>query len=98
MNCDKCGEDVPLANDATYIQAIKIKNAASVLFCGARHFMPTETCEGSPSRAQYIKGQPRDTRYPYHYEDEAAWRAAYDQAQAETVKADYLLDFIKNRR
>ncbi len=53
----------------------------------ARHFLPVlqegeRVCDGSPSRAQYIEGQARDTRgYPYIAEHEAIFRAAYAKAQ-----------------
>lgn len=44
-----------------------------------RHLLPIEGCVGSPSRAQYLENQPRDPRYPYEYDQEAAWRDAYDK-------------------
>lgn len=44
-----------------------------------------QICEGSPSRAQYIEGQPRDSRAPYAYrpEWEQRYRDAYAKAQAD---------------
>lgn len=54
----------------------------------SRHFLPVcdtagnVLCEGSPSRAQYIEGQPRDTRgYAYVEASEPIFRAAYAKAQ-----------------
>jgi hypothetical protein len=49
---------------------------------GARHLFPVEVdgeiiCPGSPSRAQYIEGQPRDDRYEYSPDAEARYRAAF---------------------
>jgi hypothetical protein len=80
--CDKCGTPVPPANDATFVQAIKNHEPLIVLVAEPRHFLPIPgVCEGSPSRAQYIEGQPRDKRYPYHPEDEKAWRDAYAEVQ-----------------
>jgi hypothetical protein len=84
ITCDKCGKEVPRNNDATVIQAIAMDEPMTMFFCQPRHFMPTEDCEGSPSRAQYIEGQPRDTRgYRYMPEYEEMWRKAYAQAQIE---------------
>lgn len=80
--CDKCGQDVPLANDATMIEAIMTGQPMIILAYAARHFLPTADCEGSPSRAQYIKGQPRDTRgYSYDPEMESKWREVYEEVQ-----------------
>ncbi len=84
--CDKCGKEVPLQNDATIIEAIVSGQPATTLFFQSRHFLPTADCEGSPSRAQYIEGQPRDTRgYSYRPELEQPYRSAYAQAQEITV-------------
>lgn len=54
----------------------------------ARHFLPVpaaegrKPCEGSPSRAQHIEGQPPDPRgFPYESESEPYYRAAYIKAQ-----------------
>lgn len=84
MNCDKCGYPVEPKNDATLIEAAAFGNTMLALFAGPRHFLPTEHCEGSPSRAQYIQGQPLDTRgYEYQPQDEAAWRDGFAKIQAE---------------
>lgn len=43
-----------------------------------RHLFPEKTCEGSPSRLQYIKGQPKDKRgYQYNLALEGKFRDAY---------------------
>ncbi len=55
----------------------------------SRHFLPVYDaegkmlCEGSPSRAQFIEGQPRDTRgfVEYTGEFERLYRAAHAKAQ-----------------
>lgn len=54
----------------------------------SRHFLPVYDgdgkmiCEGSPSNAQYIEGQPCDTRgYTYVEASESIIRAAYAKAQ-----------------
>ena len=76
--CDKCGGVVPFENDATVVASYFHGEPICVLLYHGRHFLPTDDCEGSPSRAQYIEGQPRDTReYPYQPEHEQAWRNAY---------------------
>lgn len=78
MKCDKCGQEVPWENDATIVESFFQDKPCFIMFYGARHFLPTEGCEGSPSRAQYIEGQPRDTRgYPYDPMRERGWRKAY---------------------
>jgi hypothetical protein len=80
--CDKCGTHVPPENDATIIEANKTGNSVIILMAKPRHFLPVPgICPGSPSRAQYIKGQPRDPRYPYDESEEKAWRQAYAKAQ-----------------
>jgi hypothetical protein len=64
--CDKCGKDVPLNNDAVALQSLIEYGTMPVPFMvlnyGSRHLLPVEGCEGSPSRAQFIEGQPRDAR------------------------------------
>ena len=53
----------------------------------SRHFLPVYDadrllCEGSPSRAQFIEGQPRDTRgYAYSQKLESLYRAAHMKAK-----------------
>ena len=52
-----------------------------------RHFLPVYDgenliCEGSPSRAQFIEGQPRDARgFAYTEELEKFYRTAWGKAQ-----------------
>ncbi len=77
FKCDKCGRDVPPANDIAHLESIRQDVPLGWMTVQSRHFMPVEGCEGSPSRAQYIEGQPRDTRFPYVETDEPGWRAAY---------------------
>ena len=85
MICDKCGKEVPPENDATIIEAYAFNSPLTILACQSRHFLATEDCEGSPSRAQYIQGQPRDERgYAYVKQHEAKWRAGYAKAQRRT--------------
>ena len=86
--CDKCGRVVATINDATVLDAIAFEEPAVAFMYHARHLLPvvengTVVCEGSPSRAQYLDGQPRDTRgYPYLPEHEARYRAAYAEMKA----------------
>jgi len=82
--CDKCGKEVPLSNDAVAFQFIcehgNLPGVFERLQYGARHLLPTEDCEGSPSRAQYLIGQPRDTRgYAYKVEQEKGCRESYQK-------------------
>ncbi len=91
MNCDKCGHDVPRNNDAVELEAILGGNPLVILGHRPRHLLPVQengevVCEGSPSRAQYLEGQPRDTRgYKYFPEREQAIREAYAQLQEEAA-------------
>ena len=88
--CDKCGELVPADNDMTLVIA-KIPGREFIpAIWYARHFLPvrgddgTLLCEGSPSRAQYIEGQPRDERgYPYDPIRERLYRKAWADLQAD---------------
>jgi len=81
--CDKCGKDVDPKNDAVDFDFLRKyghrPDGFSKLNYGARHLLPTADCVGSPSRAQYIDGQKRDTRMEYQYRPglEKEYRAAY---------------------
>lgn len=55
-----------------------------LVFAQSRHLLPVQeggrvVCEGSPSRAQYLEGQPRDRRPQYAYDPklEEPTRTAY---------------------
>lgn len=80
--CDKCGIDVHPANNVVQLNVILGRSSGLVF---SRHLMPHRdengalVCEGSPSRAQFLRGQPRDPRpeYPYDLEKERRYRAAY---------------------
>lgn len=91
MNCDKCGRDVPRNNDATEFEAIITGYPVVILLNKARHLLPVfeggeKVCEGSPSRAQYLEGEPRDTRgYSYKPENEDLYRRAYATLLQETL-------------
>jgi hypothetical protein len=88
--CDNCGREVSPHNDARIfevcLQGDPPPMFGEALFPGIspRHLLPVvidgqEVCGGSPSRAQYLPGQPRDTRPKFSYDSswEAAYRAAY---------------------
>lgn len=88
--CDKCGLPVHRKNDATFFYTI-LTGSIIFAFATPRHLLPVTDedgkvlCEGSPSRAQYLEGQPRDTRgYEYRPEVEAEYRAAYAKMQEQT--------------
>jgi len=80
--CDKCDEVVDPKNDAVDLDFIMQRGRRPEMIekfvYGARHLLPTDSCEGSPSRAQYITGV-RDTRpeYPYIPEREKEYRDAH---------------------
>lgn len=83
--CDKCEGEVELGNDALALDVIRTGNPA-LGFAISRHLLPVvvdgqTVCPGSPSRAQYLEGQPRDTRsaHAYNPENELPNREAYQQ-------------------
>ena len=85
--CDKCGERVPPHNDIRELEAIRSNNGTYLLL-KARHCLPVvrdgvTVCPGSPSRAQYLGGSPRDARglYPYDPASEASYRCAWAELQ-----------------
>jgi hypothetical protein len=82
FTCDKCGRPVGPRNDAVRLQFVlqtgHLPHPIDQLVYGARHLLPIGGCEGSPSRAQYLEGQPRDTRgYPLVAANVGSWRRAY---------------------
>lgn len=86
-NCDKCGRTVPPGNDVVHLLAAG-GDPVVLLTNRSRHLLPvtqgTEVvCEGSPSLAQYLEGQPHDSRpqYAYKPEREPVVRKAYDFLQ-----------------
>ena len=86
-HCDKCGELVDPRNDTTVLLAFLLKDW-TLIFAEPRHLIATDFCEGSPSRAQYIQGQPLDPRpeYPYDSRLENPIRQAYAQIQEILIK------------
>jgi hypothetical protein len=90
--CSKCGREVPRDNDCARLEAMI--NSESI-FGSSRHLLPVKEgdvviCEGSPSRAQYLSGQPRDQRAGYQYQPhlEDTYRAAYKSMQVVTKPSD----------
>jgi hypothetical protein len=85
--CDKCGLPVASNNNSVTLDVLTgDMSEVTALLATPRHFLPIKNdddevlCVGSPSRAQYLEGQPRDTRgYPYNEEREATIREAYAQ-------------------
>ena len=89
--CDKCGYLVDPQNNALLFEdhLIDVRRERgeemshlALLGAKSRHLLPVTEgdkviCTGSPSRAQYLEGQPRDPRYPYRIENEAIYREAY---------------------
>ena len=67
MNCDKCGRMVIAGENAAIYDSL-LHNKPTIATSGwARHLFPVfengkQVCVGSPSRLQYIEGQPRDMR------------------------------------
>lgn len=85
--CDKCGREVAPGNDMTLVMGLIPGCEIIPTVWKSRHMLPVvedgvQVCPGSPSRAQYIEDQPRDTRgYPYLKELEKAYREAWAELQ-----------------
>lgn len=78
--CDKCGEEVAADNNAVNLEAIRTNgNDLFLIFAQPRHLIATDNCPGSPSRAQYLEGQPKDERTQWAYDEkyEESYREAY---------------------
>ena len=93
--CDKCGRPVPHGNNAAVLDYL-VGNFTA-LSSLPRHLLPViengkVICEGNPSRAQYLPGQPRDKRYPYNPKREVAYREAYTEIQREAFALNALLN------
>lgn len=90
--CDKCGRIVPPENDMTMVLGLIPGGEIIPAIWRSRHLLPVvkdgvEVCPGSPSRAQYLEGQPRDTRgYPYVQELEAPYRTAWAELQGRVAE------------
>ena len=79
--CDKCNEEVADSNNVLLLELV-MGGDVRVLLAHSRHLLPhwvdgSVVCPGSPSRAQYLPGRPRDTHYAYTKANEEATRAAY---------------------
>jgi hypothetical protein len=86
--CDKCGRQVPANNNVVLFDVELGADSALIIYAQPRHLLPvkegqTVICEGSPSRAQYLPGQPHDIRaqWPYRPECEELYREAYRRMQ-----------------
>jgi len=89
--CDKCGEFVDPKNDAVMLDVLLLARVAlppagalfRLMTSAPRHLLPTDKCPGSPSRAQYLEGQPRDQRpeYPYNEQFVQPIRSVYAEMQ-----------------
>ncbi|MEI6346059.1 MAG: hypothetical protein WCO79_02395 [bacterium] len=85
--CDKCGREVPPHNNLQLLvdEWFHLKKQVNYAAWGCRHILPVmengkAICEGSPSRAQYLEGQPHDPRPEYPHlggEVENEFRTAY---------------------
>lgn len=86
--CDKCGQQVLRKNSALQlVVAAELVTPVAILVCAERHLLPTSDCEGSPSRSQYLEGQPRDGRgYDYKPELESLMRAAFIKINAQDLE------------
>ena len=97
--CDKCKGEVLPNNDVTIFLVVQTGDPMYAMAI-SRHLLPVivdgETvCKGSPSRAQYLEGQPRDERaaYAYNPELEADVRATYAKLLKLTAEGADLSDF-----
>lgn len=85
--CDKCGREVEPINDIRVFEAGLglYPELRFATMSTSRHLLPViedgkKVCEGSPSRAQYLEGQPQDLRcamFPYEEEVEKLYRQTF---------------------
>ena len=59
--CDKCGREVPFANNAVVLESIRLGIPDLVIWAEPCHLLPViengkVVCPGSPSRAKYLNG------------------------------------------
>ncbi|MDB5260616.1 MAG: hypothetical protein JWN37_847 [Candidatus Nomurabacteria bacterium] len=93
--CDKCRTPVPDRNNAAYVGLYA--GNATCFTASARHLLPwydiegEKSCEGSPSTAQYLEGQPRDVRpgSVYHNHMELFIREGYRLLQEACAKEEH---------
>jgi hypothetical protein len=85
LHCDKCGTMVHPSNNAYMFLAILEERNTNNVRLG-RHLLPVPGCEGSPSSAQYLPGQPQDMRgvkkgavRPYNFARENKYRQAHER-------------------
>lgn len=76
FTCDRCGGPVDPGNDVIRLDVALGRDPLILLIGRPRHILPVvrdgkTVCPGSPSRAQYIEGQPRDPRAQYAYDEKA---------------------------
>jgi hypothetical protein len=92
MTCDRCGTFVPRSNCAIELEMVgrqgRLATVAEMLAWGTRHLLPTGSCPGSPSRAQYLLGQPRDLDGTYREVYRDHYRAAYAKLRALVEQGD----------
>lgn len=111
--CDKCSLPVEPENDATLLEAIRYKSEkrpSFLLSVSSRHLFPVydgekqRVCEGSPSRAQYLEGQPRDKRPEYCFKGQLSilekwhWRRAYRELKARVAAGQFSLAQAQSER
>lgn len=86
--CNKCGRSVEPENDVAKLETLfhEVQGCVPPFYLQHRHIFTVMegdkmVCEGSPSRAQYLEGQPRDTREDYKYNPdlEQPYREAYKE-------------------
>ena len=85
--CEKCGRLVFPGEDAVLIEAVKNNDMLGLLEPTSLHLFPTKNCPGSPSRAQYFDGQPRDSRHPYDIREKVWWNRAYNKVKQACEKS-----------
>jgi len=92
--CNKCGNKVEPGNSAVELMwRAGLFTWIEYLLVQQRHLLRSDTCEGSPSLAQYLEGQPLDTRifsngdpmYPIVEERVETIRFAYRDMQLDLV-------------
>lgn len=78
--CKKCGEEVPMGNDAFILLGIARKQGTLLSLGEHYHLLPDGECKGSPDLCQYLGEQIDSPQHP-HQKDKRVVREAYHTLQ-----------------
>ena len=88
--CDKCGQEVPLKNNAVVLESIRLGIPDLVVQVNPRHLLPVVqngkvVCPGSPSRFKYLTGYRTVRVFFVKTVDMLKYQFAYQQMQRKSA-------------